>query len=90
VIAGTMLDEHRTLRKFWAEVVNTTCYVSNWIFLRVHKKSTCYELIHSRTPKVGHFHVFGCKCFILKTGNNLDKFEARSVDCMFFGYATHL
>jgi hypothetical protein len=27
--------------------------------------------------------------FILKKGKNLDKFEARSVDRMFFGYASH-
>jgi hypothetical protein len=39
--------------------VNTTCYVSNRIYLRVHKKKTCYELMHGRTPKVSHFHVFG-------------------------------
>jgi hypothetical protein len=37
---------------------------------------------------VSHFHVFGCKCFILKKGNKLDKFEARSVDDIFFGYAS--
>jgi hypothetical protein len=45
--------------------------------------------MHSCTPKVYHFHLFGCKCFILKKGKNLDKFEARSVDGIFFGYATH-
>jgi hypothetical protein len=38
---------------------------------------------------VSHFHVFGCKCFILKKGKKLDKFEARSVDGIFFGYASH-
>jgi hypothetical protein len=38
---------------------------------------------------VSHFHVFGCKCFILKKGKKLDKFEARSVDGIFFGYAAH-
>jgi hypothetical protein len=36
-----------------------------------------------------HFHVFGCKCFILKKGKKLDKFEAKSVDGIFFGYASH-
>jgi hypothetical protein len=37
---------------------------------------------------VCHFRVFGCKCFILKKGK-LDKFEARSSDGIFFGYANH-
>jgi hypothetical protein len=82
-MARTMFDEHRTLRRYWAEAVNTACYVSNRIYLRVHKKKTCYELMHGRTPKVSHFHVIGCKCFILKKGKKLDKFEARSVDGIF-------
>jgi hypothetical protein len=84
-----MLHEHRTPRRFWAEPVNTTCYVSNRIYLKVHKKKICYELMHGHTPKVSHFHVFGCKCFILKKGKKLDKFEARSVDGNLFGYASH-
>jgi hypothetical protein len=37
-MAPTMLHEHRTPRKFGAEAVNTACYVSNMIYLRVHKK----------------------------------------------------
>jgi hypothetical protein len=45
--------------------------------------------MHGHTFKVSHFHVFGCKCFILKKGKKLDKFEARSVDGIFFGYASH-
>jgi hypothetical protein len=84
-----MLNEHRTPRWFWAEAVNTVCYVSSRISLKVHKKKTCYELMHKRTPKVSHFHVFDCKCFILKKGKKLDKFEARSVDGIFSGYASH-
>jgi hypothetical protein len=84
-----MLNEHRTPRRFWAEAVNTACYVSNKIYLGVYRKKTCYDLMHGRTPKVSHFHVFGCKFFILKKGKKLDKFEARSVDGIFFGYASH-
>jgi hypothetical protein len=38
---------------------------------------------------VSHFHVFGCKFFVLKKGKKLDKFEARSVEGFFFGYAFH-
>jgi hypothetical protein len=88
-MAWMMLDEHRTPRRFWAEAMNTACYVSNRIYLRVHKKKTCYDFMHGLTPKVSHFHVFGCKCFILKKGKKLDKFEARSVDGICFGYAFH-
>jgi hypothetical protein len=44
--------------------------------------------ISSCTGKVRHFRAFGCRCFILKKGR-LDKFESRSSDGIFFGYATH-
>jgi transposase InsO family protein len=47
-MARTMFDEHRTPRRFWAKAVNTACYVSNRIYLYVHKKKTCYELMHGR------------------------------------------
>jgi hypothetical protein len=47
---------------------------------------TCYELMHGRAPRVSHFRAFGCRCFILKKGR-LDKFESRSSDGIFLGYA---
>ncbi|WVZ95767.1 hypothetical protein U9M48_041491 [Paspalum notatum var. saurae] len=74
-MARTMLDEHRTPRKFWAEAINTACYTS-------------YELRFGRQPKVSHLRVFNCRCFVLKQGN-LDKFEPRSSDGVFLSYATH-
>jgi transposase InsO family protein len=33
-MARTMLDEHRTPMRFWADDISTTCYISNRIFLR--------------------------------------------------------
>jgi len=44
----TMLDEHRTPMKYWAEAVNTACYISNQILLRALLKKTSYELMHRR------------------------------------------
>jgi hypothetical protein len=49
---------------------------------------TCYELMHKRAHRVSHFRAFGCRCFILKKGR-LDKFESRSSDGIFLGYASH-
>jgi len=87
-MARTMLDEHRTPMKYWAEAVNTACYISNQILLRALLKKTSYELMHRRAPKVSHLRAFECRCFILKQGN-LDKFESRSSDGIFLGYAPH-
>ncbi|WVZ76523.1 hypothetical protein U9M48_024493, partial [Paspalum notatum var. saurae] len=43
-MARVMLDEHRTLRCFWAKAVNTACYIANRIFLRAFLRKTLYEL----------------------------------------------
>lgn len=51
-------------------------------------KKTSYEQRFGYTAKVSYFRVFGCECFILKHGN-LDKFESRSFDGIFLGYASH-
>jgi hypothetical protein len=84
-MARTMLDEHRTPRRYGAEAVNTACHVGNRIFLRAFLNKTCYELMHGRAPRVSHFRAFGSWCFILKKGR-LDKFESRSSDEIFLGY----
>jgi hypothetical protein len=87
-MARTMLDEYRTSRRYWAEAVNTACHVGSRIFLRAFLNKTYYELMHGRAPRVSHFSPFGCWCIILKKGR-LDKFEPRSSDGIFMGYASH-
>jgi hypothetical protein len=84
----TMLDEHRTPRRFWADAISTTCYISNRIFLRPILHLTPFELRFGRKPFVSHFRPFGCKCFVLKR-DNLDKFESRSFDGILLGYTLH-
>jgi hypothetical protein len=87
-MARTMLDEHRTPRRFWADAIGTACYISNWIFLRSILHLTPFEPQFARKPSVSQFRPFGCKCFVLKLGN-LDKFECRSFDEILLGYTTH-
>jgi hypothetical protein len=87
-MARMMLNEHRTPRCFWAEAINTTCYISNQIFLRSLLNLTPFELRFGRQPSVSHLRPFCCKCFILKRVN-LDKFESHSSDEIFLGYTPH-
>ncbi|WVZ97620.1 LOW QUALITY PROTEIN: hypothetical protein U9M48_043139 [Paspalum notatum var. saurae] len=87
-MARTMLDEHRTPRRFWAEVVNTACYIANRIFLRVFLRKTSYELRFGRQPSVKQLRAFGCRCFVLKKARHLDKFESCCLDGIFLGYAS--
>jgi transposase InsO family protein len=65
-MARTILDEHRTPRCFWADAINTTCFISNRIFLCSILHLTLFELRFGRKPCVSHLMPFGCKCFVLK------------------------
>jgi hypothetical protein len=87
-MARTMLDEHRTPRRFWTEAINTACYISNQIFLRSLLNLTSFELCFGRQPFVSNLRPFDYKCFILKHGN-LNKFDSCSSDGIFLGYIRH-
>ena len=45
-------------------------------------------MYHSRKPNVAYFKVFGCKCFVLNTKDNLGKFDAKAYEAIFVGYSS--
>ena len=38
-MARVMIHMHNTLMQFWVEVINTTCYTANRVFLRLRTKN---------------------------------------------------
>src|SRR3954463_11066039 len=44
-MAGTMLDEYKTPKKFWAEAVETACHATNRLYLHKLPGKTAYELL---------------------------------------------
>jgi hypothetical protein len=83
-----MLDEYNTLKKLWAEAINTACYASNRLFLQKFLGKTPYELLNGKKPDVLFFRVFVCKCYIYKKRQHLWKFQ-RCCDIGFLvGYSS--
>nr|GFC53181.1 ribonuclease H-like domain-containing protein [Tanacetum cinerariifolium] len=72
---------------FWAEAVNTACYVQNRVLVNKAHNKTSYELFNGRTPAIGFFKPFGCHVMILNTLDNFGKFEAKGVEGYFLGYS---
>nr|GEV17534.1 hypothetical protein [Tanacetum cinerariifolium] len=58
--AKTMLEDSLLPIPFWAEAVNTTCYVQNRVLVTKPHYQTPYELLHGRTPSIGFMRPFGC------------------------------
>nr|GEV81114.1 retrovirus-related Pol polyprotein from transposon TNT 1-94 [Tanacetum cinerariifolium] len=75
--ARTMLADAKLLVTFWAEAVNTACYVQNRVLVNKSQNKTPYELFNGRTPTIGFLIPFGCHVTILITLDNLGKFEAK-------------
>jgi len=74
----TLLIESNISSHFWAEAVSIACYIINKVFLRHILEKTPYELFKGKKPIVSYFHVFGCKCFVLKNANDRSgKFEEK-------------
>ena len=73
---------------FWAEAINVACYCSNRLYCHRLLEKTPYELLNGRKPNIAYFRVFGCKCYILKKGTRLSKFEKKCDEGFLLGYST--
>ncbi|GJZ96559.1 ribonuclease H-like domain-containing protein [Tanacetum coccineum] len=65
--ARTMLVDSKLPTTFWAEAVNTACYVLNRVLVIKPHNKTPYELIRGRTPLIDFMKPFGCPVTILNT-----------------------
>ena len=84
----TILHENNLPNYFWAEAVNTSCYILNRVLIRSSLDKTLYELWKNKKPNISYFKVFGSKCFILNTKDNLGNFDAKSNVGIFLGYSS--
>ncbi|GJX83564.1 retrovirus-related pol polyprotein from transposon TNT 1-94 [Tanacetum coccineum] len=85
--ARTMLADSKLPTTFWAEAVNTACYMQNRVFIVKPHNKTPYELFRGRTPSLSFMRPFGCHVTILNTLDHLVKFDGKSNDGFFVGYS---
>ena len=86
--ARSMLADSKLPVTFWAEAVNTACYVQNRVQVVKCQGKTPYELFHKRKPLISFLKSFGCPCSILNTKTHLGKFDSKAEDGFFVGYST--
>jgi len=82
-----MISEYGLPQYFWAEAVNSSCYISNRAYFCKNTSKTPFEIYYLRKPSTSYFRVFSCKCFVFNTKGNLGKFEAKSYEAIFVGYS---
>nr|GEZ52757.1 ribonuclease H-like domain-containing protein [Tanacetum cinerariifolium] len=82
----TMLVDAKLPVTFWAEAVNTACYVQNRVLVNKSQNKTPYELFNSRTHAIGFLRSFRCHVMILNTLDHLGKFDAKGDEGYFCRY----
>ncbi|GJR24383.1 ribonuclease H-like domain-containing protein [Tanacetum coccineum] len=85
--ARTMLVDSKLPTSFWAEVVNTACYVQNRVLVIKPHNKTPYELFLGRKPALGFMRPFGYPVTILNTIDHLGKFDGKADEGFFVGYS---
>nr|GEX94787.1 hypothetical protein [Tanacetum cinerariifolium] len=85
--ARTMLADAKLSVTFWAEAVNTACYVQNEILVIKPHNKTPYELFNEKSPTIGFLRPFGCHVKILNTLDHLGKFDTKRDEGYFVGYS---
>ncbi|KAK9073378.1 hypothetical protein SSX86_007702 [Deinandra increscens subsp. villosa] len=86
--AREMLADSKLPMVFWAEAVNTACYVQNRTLIVKGKNTTAYELWRGREPNIYFFKSFSCPVTILITNRLLPKFDEKADEGYFVGYSS--
>ncbi|GKE68925.1 retrovirus-related pol polyprotein from transposon TNT 1-94 [Tanacetum coccineum] len=85
--ARTMLVDSKFPTTFWAEAVNTACYVLNRFLVIKPRNKTSYELIRGRPPLIDFMKPFECPVTILNIMDHLGKFDGKVDEGYFVGYS---
>ncbi|GJY51045.1 ribonuclease H-like domain-containing protein [Tanacetum coccineum] len=87
LVCYEMLADSKLPTTFWAEAVNTACYVQNKVLVTKPHNKTPYELFLGRKPALGFMRPFGCPVTILNTIDHLGKFDSKANEGFFVGYS---
>ncbi|GKB05626.1 ribonuclease H-like domain-containing protein [Tanacetum coccineum] len=85
----TMLADLLLPTTFWAEAINTACYVQNRVLVTKPHNKTPYELLIGRPPNLDFMRPFGCSVTILNTLDHLGKFEGKDDEGFLVGYSVN-
>ncbi|GKB70205.1 putative ribonuclease H-like domain-containing protein, partial [Tanacetum coccineum] len=85
--ARPMLADSKLPTTFWAEAVNTACYVQNRVLIVKPHNKTPYELFRGFKPAISFMRPFRYHVTILNTLDHLGKFDGKSDEGFLVGYS---
>ncbi|GJZ95607.1 putative ribonuclease H-like domain-containing protein [Tanacetum coccineum] len=87
--ARTMLADSLLPTTFWAEAINTACYVQNRVLVTKPHNKTPHELLIGIPPNLDFMRTFGCPVTILNTLDLLGKFEGKADEGFLVRYSVN-
>jgi hypothetical protein len=85
----SMMNERNIPQTYWVEAIHTVAHILNKAHRRPHSDKTPYELWFETPASIKNFKVFGSKCYIKNNDENIDKYDDRVDEGIFFSYATN-
>lgn len=85
-----MIHETDMAENLQEEVVNTSFYFPNRIYIRLILNKALYDLFKGRRLNIYYFHLFGCTGYILNKKVHLKKFDVEDQKFILLGYCEHL
>jgi hypothetical protein len=90
----TLLERTRAMLKaaglgksFWAEAVNTACYVINRSPSTAIELKTPMEMWTGKPADYSQLHIFGSPVYVMYNTQEVNKLDSKSRKCVFLGYA---
>ena len=81
-----MLSGAELGQEFWAEVVETTCYLVNRSPSSALEDKTPQEIWTGKNPSISHLRVFGCDAYVHVPKEKRTKLDSKFEKCIFIGY----
>ena len=78
----SMLSDDWLGQEFWAEVVETTCYLNRSPSSALEDK-TPQEVWTGKKPSLSHLKVFGCDAYVHVRKEKRTKLDSKSEKCIF-------
>ena len=73
-------------QEFWAEVVETSCYLVNRSPSSALVDKTPHEVWNCKKPSLSHIMVFGCDAYVHVPKEKRTKLDTESDRCIFIWY----
>ncbi|KAE8722570.1 Peptidyl-prolyl cis-trans isomerase FKBP62 [Hibiscus syriacus] len=90
----TLLERTRAMlwdasleKSFWAEAVNTACYLVNRAPSTAIELKTPMEMWTGKPVDYSNLHVFGSIVYVMYNAHEISKLDPKSRKCKFLGYA---